>query len=75
MRHGKLCLGDQLFQLRLKLVEVANPRYYAERLPPAVQFAQNRFAQDHWVVGQHESPHREAIDRRRRDDAHFPHPR
>ena len=55
------------------LVEVLDARADVEGLAAAIVLAQDRLAQDHGIVGQHEGAHGQAIDRRRRDQAHLAH--
>ena len=57
------------------LVEIGDPRHDIEDLPAAVALAHDRLADRHRIVGHHKGAHRQAIDRRRGDDAHLAHPR
>ena len=66
-------LGRILAQERRRLVEVLDARADIEGLAAAIALAQQRLADDERVEGRNEGPHREPIDRRRRDDRHFAH--
>ena len=73
MRHRDPDLGHDLAQFLAHLVEVGDVRRDIEDLPAAVALAQDRLAHDDRVERRHERAHREAIDRRGRDDAHLAH--
>ena len=49
-------------------VEVLDARADIEGLAAAIMLAQDRLAHHDRVIGQHEGAHRQAVDRRRRDD-------
>ncbi len=66
--------GHDLAQLLAHFVEIGDPRHDIEDLPAAVALAHDRFADRHRVVGHHKGAHRQAVDRRRGDDAHLAHP-
>ena len=68
-------LGHALAQPLAHIVEIGDPRHDIEDLTAAVALAHDRFADRHRIVRHHESSHRQAIDRRRRDEAHLAHPR
>ena len=68
-------LGHALAQPLAHLVEIGDARHDIEDLTAAVALAHDRFADRHRIVRHHEGAHRQAVDRRRRDEAHLAHPR
>ena len=75
MGFDDACLGDDLAQAFGQPRHVFQARGDAEDLPAAEAFALQRLA-DHQRVERHdEGAHRQPIDRRGGDDAHFPHAR
>ena len=75
MRHRKFDLGRDLAQPLGNLVEIGDPRRDVEYLAAAVALAHDRLADRHRVIRHHERAHRQPVDRRRSDQAHFAHPR
>ncbi len=70
-----LHFGHELGQALRKLAQILDARADDEDLPAPEVFAHDRLAHDHRVVGQDEGAHRQAVDRRRGDEAHLLHPR
>jgi len=62
-------LGHQLGQGLADPFQVFDARAHVEGLAAAVSLAQDGLAYDHRIVGQHEGAHRQAVDRRRGDQA------
>ena len=75
MRDDDADVGDDAADFRRRSLKVLDPRTYAENLPAAVAFAQDRLAQGRRVPGEDEGPHRETVDGRRRDQAQAAHAR
>ena len=72
-RHFQL--GHVLLEKRRRIVEVRDARHHIECLAAAVALPQQCLAQDHGVERRHIGAHRQAIDRRRRDQRHLAHAR
>ena len=73
MRHGHADLRHQLAQLAATCRQVLDARADIEALAAAELLAQDRLADDHAVERHDEGAHRQAIDRRRGDQAHLAH--
>ena len=82
VEHGRrhLAVRDRDAHLRNILVEkllgarqILDARTHIERLPAAIFLAQQCLANRDWIEWRHESPHRQTIDRRRRDDGEVAH--
>src|SRR5262245_20720325 len=68
MRHRQLCLGKQIRQLERQPFDGLNPVMEEKNLSPALQLAQNRIADDLFVITSHVSLDRQPIRRRSCDD-------
>ena len=75
MRHRDLELGHLLVEEGAHLRDVLDARADVEALATAIALAQKSFADGQGVKGRDEASHREAIDRRRRDDRELAHAR
>ncbi len=56
------------------VVQVLDARAYIEGLPAPEALPQDGLAHHHGIIGKDEGPHRQAVDGRGGDQAHFPHP-
>ena len=72
-RH--LQLGRMLLQEGCGVVEVGDARHHIEGLAAAIALAQQSLAQDDGIERRHIGAHRQAIDRRGRDQRHLAHAR
>ncbi len=68
-----LHLGHVLVEEILDLGEVLDARHDIERLAAPIALAQQRLAHDQRIERRDEGAHREAVDRRRRDDRELAH--
>ena len=73
MRHGHADLRHQLAQLDRDLRQVLDARADIEDLAAAILLAQHRLADRDAVERHDEGAHRQAVDRRRGDQAHLAH--
>ncbi len=65
--------GTVLVEEFLGAREVLDARAHIERLPAAIALAQQRLAHHQRIERRHEGAHRQAVDRRRRDDRKIAH--
>ena len=75
MRHRDLELGHLLVEEGADLRDVLDARADVEALATAIALAQKGLADGQGVEGRNEASHREAIDRRGRDDRELAHAR